>query len=168
RRELFRSIGAYSGCGLTAASDTLYLGAASTCLGCFTTIYAGTSTITAASDENFKHSINPITCGSCLVKNISPIAYYWKPESTRLSTEIQQIGFSAQNVEKAFENLPEDAKHLKDYVKGIVYKAKDLSLNVPQYELTEGKLFPFVVQALKETIEKVEALQAEIDGLKNS
>ena len=112
------------------------------------TINATSTSITAISDERLKENIVDLETGLSEVMSLQPRRFDWKNGDGE-----NVAGFIAQEVETVLPDLIGDYKHeeLED--------AKAIKM---------GDMIPTLVKAIQEQQAQIEALQSEINELKNS
>ena len=111
-------------------------------------IHATSTSITAISDERLKETIVDLETGLSEVMSLQPRRFDWKNGDGE-----NVAGFIAQEVETVLPDLISDYKHedLDD--------AKSVRM---------GDMIPTLVKAIQEQQAQIEALQSEINELKNS
>jgi hypothetical protein len=114
-------------------------------------IYAQVTSITAISDARDKKFISPITLGVDFIKRLNPVTFTWSMRGDGLK-DIDSCGFIAQDVLETTTEL--GLNHLN------IVDTQDEN----RLRLTDGKLLPFVVQALKELIVENEELMNRINA----
>lgn len=126
------------------ASNVITLGNSSVA-----TLRCQVTSITSLSDARDKTSVVPIQAGLDFVKQLKPVAFTWNMRDGG-KVGVPDTGFIAQDLVKAQTDagvtLP-----------GLVYAE-----NPNKLEAAYGKLIPVLVQAIKDLIDKVEALEQEI------
>jgi len=140
-------IGSDATASTVSASNQITLGNSSV-----TSLRCAVTTITAISDMRDKKEISPLALGAEFIKKLKPIQYKkdyrnWyedkKSDGSKMEEAIS-IGFLAQDLD-ALDELIDMQIVLKD--------------NPDQLETCEGKLFPVIVNALKEIIDRLEKLE---------
>lgn len=100
--------------------------------------------ITSVSDERLKNISGMFSRGLDAVMGIKPITYYWNEES-RLETEHEYVGFSAQNIQEfipeAIGVSPDGYLSLNDrgIVAALVNSVQELTLRVRELEGLKGR-----------------------------
>jgi len=116
--------------------------------------------ITGASDYRIKENVTPIIEAISAVKSLNPVKYTIKKSWNPDATEIPEHGFIAHEVAESIPNI-----------RGIVYGEKD-AVNeddggINAQSIDYARLTPILCAALKECIEKIETLEAEVAELKS-
>jgi hypothetical protein len=104
-----------------------------------------TTSYTSASDYRLKENIEPMTNGLDRVKQLNPVKFEWK------QTGLKSEGFIAHEVDEIYSDCVNGEKD------GERMQTMDY-----------GKITPLLVKAIQEQQEQIEALQSEINELKNS
>lgn len=111
------------------------------------------------SDARLKTNVTTLTGGLALLQQLRPVRYTWLPAANRsigrdlpLPVGVGQIGFIAQEVQQV---IPEAVTTPRA-------GSNDL------YGLTETKLIPILVQAVKEQQAEIAQLQAQVAALTSS
>jgi hypothetical protein len=117
-------------------------------------IFATSSTV-ATSDAKFKSNVEDFTDATAIIMGLRPRTFEWLDHGTHNFPKGQQVGFIAQEVQEVLKNSP----HLDAFVKKNSLNGEDF------LGLAEGHLIPVLVAALKESNEKLEVAQNDIDLL---
>ena len=123
-----------------------------------------TNSWSMVSDQKLKDDIKPLTGALEKIMRLNPKTYYFKTKEYPFMNlpERQQIGLIAQEVEKVFPGLVEDAKHPGDDGKSHAVK-NEISFKSMNYI----GLTPILVQAIKEQQQIIENQQQRIAKLES-
>jgi hypothetical protein len=117
-------------------------------------IFATNATI-ATSDAKFKSNVDDLTDATAIISALRPVTFEWKEHSTHNFPSGPQVGFIAQDVQEVLKNTP----YLDAFVKKNSLDGEDF------LGIAEGHLIPVLVAALKDTNERLETAQNDIDLL---
>ena len=117
------------------------------------TIFSQNTTVQSISDERFKENVKNLETGLSEVMNLKPRRFDWK--EGRGTNQKNVAGFIAQEIETVLPDLVDEFKDgLED---NEMYKTVGYT-----------GLIPTLVKAIQEQQAQIEALQSEINELKNS
>jgi hypothetical protein len=142
-------------------------------------IFATSSTV-ATSDGRYKENV--ATLGGCvdLVKALRPVSFTWKTQDDITRTdedgnnvlvreghnfpEGTQVGFIAQEVQEVLAEQPWLASVIKQNMRPAVTDAdgNELAPEEEFFGIAEGNLIAVLTSALRETIAKIETLEARL------
>jgi hypothetical protein len=106
---------------------------------------------TVVSDERDKTEITALPVGLDFVSKLEPISYRFKESrDSDIAVGNTHYGFSAQQVLEVEGENP------------VVVDTEDLD----RLKITDSKMIPILVQAIKELSNKLEAVEAELAALK--
>ncbi len=126
----------------------------------------GNITLANGSDYRLKDNVVSMTNGIDIVKKLNPITYKWKA-STGRDTSITMQGFLAHEVDEAGVIGAVDGE--KDGVWDTAENPAEAAVGDPRYQgLSLERLVPALTAALKESIARIETLEAEVAALKGS
>ena len=126
----------------------------------------GQITLSNNSDYRLKENVVSMTNGIDIVKKLNPITYKWKA-STGRDTSVTMQGFFAHEVDEAGVLGAVDGG--KDAVWDTPENPEEAAEGSPRYQgLSLERLVPTLTAALKESIARIETLEAEVAALKSS
>lgn len=148
-------------------------------------IFATSATI-ATSDGRYKENIATLNGCIDLVKALRPVSFDWKPQQdiTRINDDGNevlvreghnfpggtQVGFIAQEVQTVLAGKPWLNSVIKQNVRPAVISS-DGNVLAPEEEflgIAEGNLISVLTSALKESIERIETLEAKVAALEGA
>jgi hypothetical protein len=109
-----------------------------------TSLYCNVTSITNVSDERDKKNIINMDEYKILdtLTKIDPVKFIWNPRDQNANKGKKTIGFTAQNLQEAFEK-----SEFYEYIKNLV------DSNDPEkLKINQNDLLPIIVQAIKELI----------------
>lgn len=113
-------------------------------------IFATSATI-ATSDERVKENITDLQDGLGAIQRLRPVAYDFIPHGVHNFPKARQIGFLAQQLERALDG--------EDYLGAVVSQPDDPD---GLKGVAEAKLIPLLVRAVQQLAARVETLEAII------
>lgn len=108
------------------------------------------TSITSLSDRRDKMDITPLKAGLDFLNKLSPVAFTWNMRNGSKVGE-KDTGFIAQDIQQAMNETGIT-------IPGLVY-----DINPDAIEISQGKLIPVLVQAIKELKAEVDALKAKVN-----
>ncbi len=120
------------------------------------------------SDYRLKQDDEPISDGITRLKQLKPIKFKWKNDTSKFVD-----GFFAHEVSSV---VPESITGTKDEMQDVLYTAEDtipsgkkvgdVKETVPKYQgIDQGKLVPLLTAALQEAITEIETLKTKVAAL---
>lgn len=110
------------------------------------------------SDERFKENITPLNKGLDIVAKLKPVTFNFVNDTENNFSEFEEIGFIAQDVDKALSN--------ESFVKSIV-KYTDESNIDSKMVISPQNLIPILTKAIQEQQSLIKALEQRILNLEN-